>query len=165
MRALLDTMRTHLRTLLLAALAAGASPAMAQPAAGQVIDKVQVRQQNGCYLIAVRFASPMQYLSHFPPESGDDLRIRIEPVLPVIGDEQALQGRASIHPRGADGLPLDDVLYEGDQPGGPFLTLQFSHAVTFLVRQGDDFRSILIQVRPPDADPSLACPPIHSSRK
>jgi hypothetical protein len=118
---------------------------MAQPVAGQVIDRVSVAHHTNCSLITVSFNLPMQYLGHFPPESGDLLRIRLHPVVTETDPQAIFSTRESASISHIEGLPLEKVSYEGETPE-PNLILQFSHPTVFIVAQGEDFRSILIQI-------------------
>jgi len=71
----------------------------------------------------------------------------------------ALSMRESLRPDRGGRLPLYEVVYEGDMEGGPFLTLEFHRTVRFAVRQGSDFRSVLIAVSLEGAQaPAHLCP-------
>lgn len=137
------------RALVAWALLLAAAPASAQPVGGQILDRVAIRHEGECFHIAVVFTLPMRYVSHFPLKRGDEVRIEIRPVVTGSADRGALESREAAMPRVVDGLPLIDVVYEGDIPGGPFLRLHFDEVVDYRVRQGGDFRSIVIDVSPP----------------
>lgn len=136
-------------------------PTWAQPVTNQVIDRVSVKPQGTCFLVTVRFNLPMQYLSHFPLESGDELRIRLNPVINGTGNQESINTRESSRPRTVDGLPLESVTYEGETPE-PYLSVQFTHPVSYTVSQGKDFRSILILLRPLASDPEQSCHPLDT---
>ena len=51
---------------------------------------------------------------------------------------------------------LKEVSYEGDIDGGPFLNLYFANSVKFKVAQGNDLRSLVINVS--GMDDKRACP-------
>lgn len=148
---------TTLCLAFLAGLSLAATP-VAQPVTGHVIDRISVDTQGDCFLITVRLTIPMQYLGHFPPDSGDVLRIRLNPVVTGIGSGGAPLMSESARPYYVDGLPLEEVTYEGDAPE-PYLILQFAHPVAYTVAQGEDFRGIVIRVRPPGTEAGQACPP------
>ena len=138
------------------------SAAKAQPATATVLDGVNVIEKPGCLLIEVQFALPMQYEWHFPYRSGEELRIRIKPIVLDQGAPSTLTQREATVPRltrGAAllGVDLMEVAYEGDVADGPYLTLLFRNPVAFKVAQGKDFRSIIIASPGPEA--SESCKP------
>lgn len=132
--------------------------ASAQPVTGQVIDRVVVSHTTGCYEITIGLTLPMQYVGHFPAEAGDLLRIRLKPAVTEPLPPDVLAHRESARPNVVHGSPLVDVTYEGDTDE-PQLIVQFTHVVSYSITQGDDFRSLLLQVQPPGADAGQSCQP------
>ncbi|MBK8163653.1 MAG: hypothetical protein IPK65_11110 [Gammaproteobacteria bacterium] len=130
--------------------------AQAQPVTGQVIDRVVVSRSTGCYDIRIGLTFPMQYVGHFPAEQGDLLRIRLKPAVTESLPPDILSLRESARPNVVHGSPLVDVTYEGDADE-PQLIVQFTHVVAYSLIQGDDFRSLLLQVHPPEADTGPGC--------
>lgn len=121
---------------------------ISQPVRDRILNEVVVSSQDEAVKIEVLFTDVFRYVTHFPHESGDELRIRIEPVAVSISDRSAVFQRESVRPPGRDDAKLMEVLYEGDIPGGPYLTLFFTSPVTYEVVPGADFRSITVVVRP-----------------
>jgi hypothetical protein len=140
-----------------------APSAKADSVTRKVIDRVIARPQGACFLVDVRFNLPMQYLSHFPPERSDELEIRLSPITAAARDPKAALGRESALPEPLEGLPLDVVNYEADDPLKPLLSLRFRHPVAYAVKSGADFRSLLIQIRPPTVEGP--CPPFEAIEK
>jgi hypothetical protein len=116
-----------------------------------IVNDVEIKEEGKCAVIRVEFSFPVRYVKHFPYESGDDLRIQIEPIAVSQGDKEALFTRESVRPPPNDIASLLEVVYEGNIEGGPFLTLSFRRPVVFKVEQGTDFRSIIIGVHGPEA--------------
>jgi hypothetical protein len=140
------------------ALTLGASRSVsAQPAAGQVISGLDIGGPDDCVTIRVSFSFPVRYIEHFPASFGDDLRVRLMPIVVGDADRESVAMRESVRPASFDDrVPLQEATYDGDASNGPLLTFDFSRPVTFHVEQGDDFRSLLVVLPgPPSGRP---CP-------
>jgi len=115
-------------------------------AGSRVLDDVTISKQDQGALIEISFSCTVRYSTHFPQESGDELRVSVKPLRACAGDPFATLGRETTRPRNGDLAKLTEVAYEGDAPGSAYLTLYFSQLVEFTVQQGGDFRSISIRV-------------------
>lgn len=133
---------------------------LGQPTRAQwdpVLSDVAITEAPGCTTIRIGFEIPVIYLRHFQYESGETLLVMIRP---VGGNPRSLESElpretASIPPSGF--TALRDIVFEGDAPGGPYLSILFMHELSYEVRQGRDYRSIVVHVRSPGA--SEPCPP------
>jgi hypothetical protein len=126
------------------------SDLIAQPVRDRILGDLVVSKHDGGGEIQVGFTFPVRYVKHFPYESGDELRVQVEPIAISRSDKDALFKRESIKPP-RNGIPdLLEVIYEGDVVEGPFVTLVFRRPVAFKVEQGADFRSLTITVRVPE---------------
>jgi len=119
---------------------------MAQPARGRIITQVDVSEQADRTEFAIDFSFPVRYIRHFPEDYGETIEVQLKPVMVSDVDAELLQQRESIRLPEAGTVPLLDISYEGDLPGGPYLTMRFHAPVAFAVRQGGDFRSLVITV-------------------
>jgi len=143
--------------VLLAALGAAAvsvaAPVWAEPSAGQVLTDLAIGGSDGCVDVRVTFSLPFRMIKHFPEDVGQEIRVQVDPFEVSGTDPKALKGREAIRPGEFDDrVPLDEVLYEGDIEGGPFVTFRFTRAVTFHLDQGDDFRSLRLYLPGPQRD-------------
>ena len=118
----------------------------AQSLGVRMLDDIDINDDHGCVSIRVSFAMPVRYVRHFPQTSGKELLIQLTPINIASQDSTALFNRESLSHPHFDGLPLEQVIYEGDNASGPMLSLAFSRTVRFAVSQGKDFRSIVIVV-------------------
>lgn len=118
----------------------------AQPVSIGVLDDVEITRTDDGYIIESLFTCPVRYITHFPHAEGDEINIRIDPVPLCDPDSTAGSGRGSISPRSETENSLYEVVYDGDILGGPFLTLFFKESVKFRVSQGEDYRSIVVDV-------------------
>jgi hypothetical protein len=134
--------------------AATLSELHAQPVPDRILDTVEVKTSGQEIVIQVNLAIPVRNISHFPCEAGKELRVRLQPVAINPGDRDALFARESLVPAERVQSFLEQVIYEGDIVGGPYLTFIFSRSVHFVVEQGRDSRSIVVRITVP-AEPSL----------
>lgn len=132
--------------LLLIAALLEVSALMAQPARGRIISNVTVSEQADRTVLAVEFTFPVRYVRHFPEDYGETVEIQLKEVMVSAIDADLLQRRESYPLQDIDNVPLLDISYEGDLPGGPYLTVRFYKPVAFTVRQGSDFRSLAVTV-------------------
>lgn len=117
-----------------------------EPVRKKILDSLDVHETDAVTTVRISLTTRVRYDSHFPYESGKELRIRITPFGISADDLQALYKRETLVPFDHENLPLDEVVYEGDIEGGPYLTLFFNHCVDFWVEQGRDSRSIVVYV-------------------
>jgi len=120
---------------------------MAQPARDKIIDTATVRAEAGHVFLEIRLTLPFRYLAHVPLETGHELRIRIQPVQVSTSDRDAVFRREAVAPPDADVAAIDQVIYEGDAPDGPWLSVRFNRDVRYQVIPGADYRSINIEIQ------------------
>ncbi len=151
-----------LSLLLPADAASTAKPAKASGAQEAVLQGIQITEKETAIELQVDFAHPLQYLRHFPPNSGEILQIQLQATAEPPKDDKAdgadnasainpsppaTAKRESMLPPVNDVVPLVNVAYEGDVPGGPFLTLRFRYAVEYTVSGGPGGKSVVISVK------------------
>ena len=117
-----------------------------EPVRKKILETLDVYEGDAVTAIGINLTTRVRYVRHFPYESGRELRIRIAPFDISSDNTDALFRRETLVPSGHENLPLDEVVYEGDIEGGPYLTLLFSRHVDFWVEQGGDSRSIVVYV-------------------
>ena len=118
----------------------------APPVRDKVLEDVEITKSDGNLIVEVYFSFPLRYRSHFPQDSGKELRIRLQPVRVPVSDLDAVFQRESVTPPYADAVALDEVIYEGDIDGGPYLTVRFLQTASYQVVPGADYRSMRIVV-------------------
>lgn len=122
-----------------------------------VLGDVAITEAPGCTTISIGFEIPVIYLTHFPYESGETLLVMLRPIgsSPRNQEPELPRETALIPP--SNFTALRDIVLEGDAPGGPYLSILFTQALSYAVGQGRDYRSIVIHVRSLGA--SEPCPP------
>ena len=125
----------------------------------QILQGIQITEKNDTAVIQINLGIPVRYIKHFPPQAGEILQIQLDVIDSKLEEEIKKDGKKSlksfnIHesliPPANDLVPLVHVTYEGDVPGGPYLTLRFKYAVAYKVEEGvgtDKFHSIMVIVK------------------
>ena len=133
-------------------------------AEGAVLQGIQITEKETVIELQIDFAQSLQYLHHFPPHAGEILQIQLQRPVEHLQDDLAEAAadaatttpqdftpptaqRESMLPPVNDGVPLVNVTYEGDVPGGPFLTLRFRYAVEYTLSGGPGGKSVIVVVK------------------
>jgi tetratricopeptide (TPR) repeat protein len=122
--------------------------ARAETQAPHLLEALELREHDDVFEVSVRFTTPIRYLRHAPSDVGDTLQIQVAPVALDPSDAPFLRHRESLAGPPGWPVPLLEVVYEGNRSDGRFVVVRFAREVSFEVRPGDDFRSLLIMVRP-----------------
>ena len=117
-----------------------------EPVRKKILDTLDVHRGEAVTTLRIGLTTRVRYDRHFPYETGPELRIKITPFDVSRDNADAVLDRETLVPHDHEDLPLDEVVYEGDIEGGPYLTLFFSRCVDFWVEQGRDSRSIVVYV-------------------
>ncbi len=123
------------------------SRARAGPTPQRVLEAIEMREHGGTVEIIVRFMTKVRYLRHAPAKSGSTLQIQIDPITLAPGSAPMLASHETLAVPPDSPAPLLEAAYEGGRPDGRYLVLRFSRTVTYEVRQGGDFRSLVVSVR------------------
>ncbi len=142
-------MKKLIKPLLLSSLILPVSLAQAQPVGENIMEYVELLHSDSpCDpdLAIIHMHYPVRYISHFPHEPSEEFRIRIKHIQIAPIDKHSKDLRESTSPEKHD--LLDEVIYEGDFSGGPYLTLEYHEAVRSEVIQGNDYRTIKVLIYP-----------------
>lgn len=97
--------------------------------------------------LGIDFTTPVRYLGHYPNSYGEVLQIRIR-AISFAGFENNISIFDRVIKSGSSGDSLiEDVRFEGNVPGGPFVVLKFIKPVNFKVVEGDGLRSMNINFK------------------
>ena len=135
------------------------SVVFAQPTTIRVLKDARLLEGNDCTYIQIEFNFPVQYINHFPPNAGDELRIHVKPIIRNVQDRAALLLREALTPPRDDDLGLLTLIYDGELSSGPIVMLQFRRPLSYSVGQGHDFRSVLVGI--PGPDRTTPCLPLN----
>ncbi len=140
------TARLTLKGLVIAACLVTGWLIQAEPVRNKIIASALLKVESGQTFLNVRLTFPFRYLSHFPQVTGEELRVRIQPVNVPSSDLNAAFMREGIVPPDAYIAAIDEVIYEGDSVSGPWLTIRFTRPVRYQVIPGGDYRSVTIEI-------------------
>lgn len=120
----------------------------AQPVSGRILDGVNIAERSGKIEVSINFNFPVRYLSHFPDKAGREVRIQLQPISVGSDDQSALNKRESFTPAKFNRADISEIIYEGDSYSNLFMTVYFNSQTNFSVKQGSNYRSLLLLVDP-----------------
>jgi hypothetical protein len=97
--------------------------------------------------LQVDFASPVRHIGHFPENQGDLLQIKLRAISFHEFNESYSLINTFLQSHEAKDYHIADIRYEGNVPGGPFLTIKFSQPVSYQVNEGDGLKAMLINYK------------------
>ncbi|MFK8048993.1 MAG: tetratricopeptide repeat protein [Halioglobus sp.] len=118
----------------------------------QAVDDVVTRETDTGFEVEVKFFVPLRYQSHWPQTAGDslDIQLRTESFNnPELVEQLDVRSNLSWDKR--SGIPLRELIFDGEVVESPSVILRFTHSVEFSVRNSADLRSLIISVVTPDA--------------
>ncbi len=122
------------------------SEALGESLRDRILSEISVSDGGEYSIIKVTFDFPVQYLRHTPPNYGKEVRIRLRPILANREELEGLNKREAIDPPKNNAAGVIRVEYDGRDQSEPILTVFFDKSKQFEAKQGDDFRSLIIQV-------------------
>lgn len=112
---------------------------------GRVLSEVSVRTDEEYKEITIGFNFLVKYSRHFPQNLGKEVRIQLAPLPTSVDDLAALKQRESLFPP-SNSSGVVRVEYEGRGLINPTVTVVFDRMTSYEVKQGKDFRSVIIMV-------------------
>ncbi|MCI0507373.1 MAG: hypothetical protein L0Z73_14870 [Gammaproteobacteria bacterium] len=93
------------------------------------------------------FANPVRYLGHFPEDSSDVLQVKLRAI--GFGDfaENFSLLDQFIPATETQEKFLEDVRYEGDVPGGPFIVVRFTKPMNYRVTESNGLKGLIISYK------------------
>ena len=110
--------------------------------ADRMLYDVEVSETDQYDVLFIKFNLPMRYTSHFPEGKTDFVQVRLQGLAHAALDKHEHLTRAALDPKHLRHIPLSDVVYEGNVPGGPFLSLRFSVPVVFEIQEDRHLKGI-----------------------
>ncbi len=135
-------------------LAVCLAAAAALASAAEVIDDLAYERGDAGPVLRIRLAAPVNYVRHYPAESGRILVVVLDAADPdALGDAPPVDEVRRVRP--GEGAPSVEVrVTRGERCGASAhplcLALSFGRPVRYRLRLGEDHRSVVIEVTPPD---------------
>jgi tetratricopeptide (TPR) repeat protein len=118
----------------------------AQPSRKSILSGMEIVRKTDHSLISIDFSLPVRYVRHYPIKKGDQVRIQLQLIRVSSSNIADVFQRESLPPKADNSAKVVDVVYEGSDAGGRYLSVYFEKPVTFKVEQGNDYRSLKILV-------------------
>jgi len=111
-----------------------------------ILEDIVVEDEGEMLVLHIETRIPIRYENHFPEGPSDFLQIKVRAVsfLGVNGTD-ILHGE-SILPGFLELVPIVDVIYEGDVPNGPFISIRFSKPLNYEVKEDPELNGIQIHI-------------------
>ncbi len=109
-----------------------------------ILDDVIVHEEGSLLVLKVKTNVPIRYEDHFPVGPSDFVQIKVRPISLLGVDKNEYMGSDSILPGFIEQVPIMDVAYEGDVPGGPFLSLRFEEPIRYQVKEDPEMNGIFL---------------------
>jgi hypothetical protein len=116
-----------------------------------VLDTIEITPGENQSEIRIHLNIPVRYKSHAPQNSGDVLRINVEPVATLGAEADVLFTTQSIQWSASETVPLNEVVYDSSGFATTTITLQFSRETEYDVTPSPDPRSVVVVVKHPAA--------------
>lgn len=112
----------------------------------RILQDVFVYDEGNRSILQVKFNVPVRYESHIPESRGRVLNIKLRVVAFSGTERNDYIDESTIVPGFMEKVPVTDIAYEGDVPGGPMLSVRFSEPVQFSIAEDSSLRSLLISI-------------------
>ena len=127
-------------TATLACACLGATVARSEPVTDRVLSHYQLASKNGCMILKINFNIRIRYISHFPLDHGDQLRIIVRPIDPQVAAIESVTARESLRPPENNAAALQSIVFRGSGAGRQGAVAAFRAADGIQRRAGTGFR-------------------------
>jgi len=115
-----------------------------QEAPAQLVSEFHITTDKDGNNLEFSFANPVRYLEHFPQDNSDVLQVKLR----AIGFSDFTENLSLMDqfiPAGESQEKfLEDVRYEGNVPGGPFIVVRFTKPMKFRVTESNGLKGLII---------------------
>jgi hypothetical protein len=118
----------------------------------QIVEDVVITDTDKGYDIEMKFFVPLHYQSHYPKKPGDTFEVSMRPenfADPSL--EDGLTGAGSVSWDKSRGVPLGEIIFDGEMPNSPKIIARFIKDVKFSVRNSANLRSLYISIDTTDS--------------
>ncbi len=110
----------------------------------QSLESIEYLTHQGVAAIEIGFAQPVNYLSHFPLESGATLQIFIGPRTAVDTEVDKLPYTQAMRAPDSKEVPLSQVTFRINEAGESSVVVDFDRVVSFSVSDGRNANTLII---------------------
>ena len=110
----------------------------------QLVSNFHITSDKNGSNLEFEFAAPVRYLGHFPDDGGDILQVKLRSIgFGEFSENFSLLDQYITSSELRDKM-LDDVRFEGDVPGGPFIVVKFNKEMKFNVTESNGLKGLII---------------------
>lgn len=114
------------------------------PETGQLVSNLHVTSDRDGHNLEFEFNNSVRYLGHFPNEASDIVQVKLRAIGFGEFRENISLLDQFVQPADIKEKFLQDVRYEGDVPGGPFLVVRFAKPMKFDVAESNGLKGLII---------------------
>lgn len=114
------------------------------PEQGQLVSNLHITSDREGHNLEFEFNNSVRYLGHFPNEVSDIIQVKLRAIGFSEFRENVSLLDQFVQPADIKEKFLQDVRYEGDVPGGPFLVVRFAKPMKFEVAESNGLKGLII---------------------
>jgi len=118
-----------------------------QEAPGQLVSNFHITSDKDGNNLEFEFANPVRYLGHFPDDNSDIIQVKLRAIGFSEFRENISLLEQFVTPADMQEKFLQDVRFEGNVPGGPFLVVRFSRPMSYRVTESNGLKGLIISYR------------------
>ena len=110
----------------------------------QLVSNLHITSDREGHNLEFDFNNSVRYLGHFPNEVSNIIQVKLRAIGFSEFRENVSLLDQFVQPAEIKEKFLQDVRYEGDVPGGPFLVVRFSKPMKFNVSESNGLKGLII---------------------
>lgn len=118
-----------------------------QEAPAQLVSDFHITSDKDGNNLEFEFANPVRYLGHFPDDNSDVLQVKLRAIGFTEFTENLSLMDQYLTPADSQESLLQDVRYEGNVPGGPFIVVKFKKPMAYRVSESNGLKGLIVTYR------------------
>ena len=118
-----------------------------QEAPAQLVSDFHITSDKDGNNLEFEFANPVRYLGHFPDDNSDVLQVKLRAIGFTEFTENMSLMDQYLTPADSQESFLQDVRYEGNVPGGPFIVVKFKKPMAYRVSESNGLKGLIVTYR------------------
>lgn len=110
----------------------------------QLVSNLHITSDRDGHNLEFDFNNSVRYLGHFPEGDSDIVQVKLRAIGFSEFNESISLLDQFVQPADIKEKFLQDVRYEGDVPGGPFLVVRFAKPMRFNVTESNGLKGLII---------------------
>ncbi|NOZ54721.1 MAG: hypothetical protein GXP08_16560 [Gammaproteobacteria bacterium] len=113
----------------------------------QLVQNFHITSDKNGHNLEFDFESPVRYLGHYPENQSDILQIKLRAIgFNDFTENLSLVDRFIPSSEVKNKL-LEEVRYEGDVPGGPFIVVRFTKPMQFSIGESNGLKNLIVSYK------------------